>query len=387
MGACYAGRVLPSVPKRGSAWSVLIVTLAAILAGAAALAYGRFRTGRPALRDFVSFYTGASLARESWVSKLYSLPEQRQKQATTAPGVPFMPYLRPPLLAALLAPLALLLLKQAAVIWLALNAAASLLLGVWCARRLNEPFLLLLFALFTPLLVALNVGQDTPLLVLAVVMSLELLESEQPSAAGLLLGVLWVKPQWLPPFLLLLAARRHWRALTVFAAASAVLAAVSRPLAYARFLREMAALPGIPACIPCMPNLRALLPWLPLLAVATAAVLAVVFVGARSGSLPAAFGLACCAAVLAGYYSHVYDCLLLAPAITIAGGARIRHAARLIFGAALSPLPYLAPYWRAELRLVPALTTLAVFLAYASSAAISSPRTEAYSEAYARENR
>lgn len=358
-----------------------MLLLGGMVAAASALAYARFLAGRPALRDFLSFYTGASLflaaappAPEGGVAaRLYSLADQQRVQAGLAAHSPFMPYLRPPLLAALLAPLARMPLEHAALVWLALNAMAALLLGAWCARRMNEPLLLLLLALFVPLLVSLNVGQDTPLLVLALVLWLCLLETDRPVAGGLLLALLWVKPQWLPPLILLLAARRQRRALGAFAAASAALWIVFPPLAYARFLLMMDASAAVPACVPCMPNLRALAPPLPLQAIATTAVLAVVVLWARWVPLAVGFALACCAALLAGHYTHIYDCLLLFPAIAAAsrpplGVAQAEgRALKMVLGLALSPLPYLAPYWSAYLRTVPALMVLAVFIALSTA--------------------
>jgi hypothetical protein len=381
--------------------------LAAVLAGALALtctlAYARFSAGQTGLRDFLSFYAGARLFAESppvaWsasASALYSVQEQQRTEARLQPGAPYMPCLRPPLFFALLAPLSRLPLNGALAAWLVLNGCAALALGLWAARRMEEPALLLLLAVFVPLIVALSVGQDTPLLVLLLVGCLYLLEERVPSpksqvpghraiggretwdlglgtsiAAGLLLSSLWVKPQWLPPFVLLLAAKRRWRALAALAAGSAAVWLVFPPLPYIRFAADMRRYPGVPVCPECMPNVRGLLAGLRVgfgtgeLAAAVAAVVVwgVVFFAARRRSFAGGFALACVAALAAGYYSHIYDCLLVVPALAIAGPALAARWQKMVAGAALSPLPYLAAYWSPHLRIVPAITAIAVFIA------------------------
>jgi hypothetical protein len=235
---------------------------------------------------------------------------------------------------------------------------------------MGEPAILLLLALFVPLIVSLSVGQDTPLLVLVLLGFLALLERGRPISAAVLLSLLWVKPQWLPPFALLLLARREWRALGVLAGLSAAIWAVFAPLPYLRFLNEVRHSPGVPACLACMPNVRGLAAWLGgvgamgvAAAVGAGAAWAIVYVRARRSSLSAGFAPACAAALLAGYYSHIYDCLLLVPALAAASEELPARWQKATAGIALSPLPYLASYWGPAFQGLPAVTALAVFAA------------------------
>ncbi len=360
--------------------------LAAVLGLAALLAWRRFQSGAPALGDFVAFYTGAAMSAAG-APDPYSLAEQKRLQQELAGGRRFMPYVRPPLEAAILRPLAWLKLEKAALLWLAFNALAALALGLWCARRMGEPLLMALLAVFVPLLVAINVGQDTPMLALLLAAWLCLLEKDKPTASGLLLALLWVKPQWLPPFVLLLAARRQGRALAAFAAASLAIWIAFPPISWVQFIWSARALPEVAPCVECMPNLRALLPGTLIQGASSLAIWGTTFIRARRDPLPNSFAVACAAAVLAGYHGHVYDCLLVVPALAAAatpagnppgcaplsvsraggpgpGRDRVRQ---FVLGLALSPLPYISPYLSAWLLRAPALAMLAVFVALATA--------------------
>jgi len=367
--------------KTGKPSFTALAVLLAALAIACALAYARFRSGQPALRDFLSFYAGGQLFLESppftWSAapaRIYSAKAQRDMESRLRPGAPYMPCLRPPLFWAMVAPLSRLSIENALMVWLALNAAAAAVIGLWAAARMGEPAMLLLLALFVPLIVSLSVGQDTPLLVVVLLGFLALLERGRPAAAAVLLSLLWVKPQWLPPFVLLLLARREWRALGVLAGLSAAIWAVFPPLPYLRFLNEVRHSPGVPACLACMPNVRGLAAWLggvqamgPAAAVGAGAAWAIVYMRARRGSLSAGFVPACLAALLGGYYSHIYDCLLVVPAVAAAAPDEFQAPwQKVSAGVALSPLPYLASYWGPALRGFPAVTALAVFAALAA---------------------
>lgn len=359
----------------------LAALLALALAVACTLAYARFNAGQPALRDFVSFYAGARLFVVSppftWSAApapIYSISEQRSMQTRLRPGAPYMPCLRPPLFWAMVAPISELPLQKALIVWLSLNAAAAAAIGLWAANRMKEPAVLAILALFVPLIVSLSVGQDTPLLVLLLIGFLALLERGRPVEAGLLLCLLWMKPQWLPPFALLLVARKQWRALGTLAVGSAGIWLVFSPVPYAGFLAEMRHYPGVPACLSCMPNVRGLAAWLGGIKVmklaaglGAGAAWTIVFVRARRRSLSRGFALACAAALLAGYYSHIYDCLLLFPALVVAADELAARWQKVAAGIALSPLPYLASYWSPALRGLPAVTVLAVFVALATS--------------------
>jgi len=110
-------------------------------------------------------------------------------------------------------------------------------------------------------------------------------------------------------------------------------------------------------CRECMPNLYALIPqmgW----AIAASAILLGASTWRFRRPLPAAFALAAIAAPLAGMHTHVYDMMFLFLAVVL-----IRARARLLAAWAISPAPYLLPYFCEAGRVVPALTALAMWIA------------------------
>lgn len=299
----------------GLALSLLLTSL---------LAYRRFMYGQPALQDFAALQESGPL-----------------------------PFIRPPFYQ----PLRGLPLRTAAALWLGLNAAAGFGLGVWTVRRTREPALALLLAVFLPALVALSVGQDTLLLVAALAGVFALLERRRPLTAGIFLSVLWVKFVWLPAFLLLLAFRREWRALTGWLAGTFILWApvLGEAPSYATKLWDIAANPAVVSCRTCMPNLHALIPDARLALAGSVAVLALAATRFRA-PLPDAFALAATAALVASHHAHIYDCLLLFLAVVLVMGRSVVRAW------AISPLPYLLPYLAIPGRVIPALTAISLLL-------------------------
>lgn len=139
------------------------------------------------------------------------------------PGAPW-PYLNPPLLAWLLAPVALLPFNVAFGLWIVASAAA---LG-WAARLCGAGWWgALSAAAFLPSFVALGSGQVAPLLVLALAGMARLEARDRWAPAGVLLAVAAVKPQLalLVPVALLAAGR--WRAVALAAGLGVVVAALT----------------------------------------------------------------------------------------------------------------------------------------------------------------
>ncbi len=307
-----------------------LALLAAGLALSAGLAYWRFLHGQPALDDFAAIY-----------------------------GKGPLPLLRPPFYR----PLAILPFPAAAALWLVLNAAAGLAFGAWAALRTREPAMAILLAFFVPAIVSLSVGQDSLLLLAVLAGVFLLLESKRPFTAGLLLSLLWVKFQFLPAFLLLLAVRKDWPALGGFGLGTvALLGSVAKELpAYASYLAEAASHPRVVPCRPCMPNLHALAPWPgPALAL-SAALLAVSALRFRVPLEPA-FALAASAALLSSHHAHIYDCVLLFLAVVLMMERKSEDRPPAWLGLAISPLPYLLPYLWSPARILPALMAAAVWL-------------------------
>ncbi len=278
----------------------------------------------------------------------------------TFPNVPALPAIRPPFYR----------LPPWPGLWLALNAACGFAFGYWAVARRKEPALALLLAMFVPAIVSLLVGQDSLILLAAVTGVFLLLESRRTFLAGLLLAMLWVKFQFLPAFVLLLVVRREWRALAGFAMGSAaiLLPSAGQLGGYAAALLAMAGQADVVPCRECMPNLYAFLPSFGVAALASVALLMVTATQFRRRALPQAFALAAVAALLAGMHGHGYDCGLLFLAVTLAVPQATGGFRAFLAGWALSPLPYLLPYfgsgvWTAPARLLPAVTATLLWLA------------------------
>ncbi len=290
---------------------------------AAWLAASRHTHGQPALLDFDAI--------------------------SAAPGAA-LPAIRPPFYR----------LPDAPRFWLALNVLCGAGFGAWLIQRRMDPAFALLFAVFTPAIVSILVGQDSLILLAALCGVFLLLERRRPIPAGLLLSLWWVKFQFLPAFVLLLLMRREWRALAGFTAGSFLLLAPVAPQ-----------LPGYAAglfyhperfapCRECMPNIHALIPNFTAAGAVSLGLLAISAMRFHKLSLKQAFALALIAAPLAGMHTHVYDIVLLFFAVLLAERPRLPVA--LLWSWAASPVPWLIPYFWMPGRITPALTALAMWL-------------------------
>jgi hypothetical protein len=181
-----------------------------------------------AATDFTVFYTGWSLVLTE-PAHTYDVEAQRRAQAEImrdrhfAGGV--MTFYYPPHVAVALAPLALLGFENAFRAWIALQLACAFLLIRWLQelagvrdrlargrlgrQRLDQWVLATAVLAFLPLLYALQIGQFSIAMTLALVGFWRAFADGRDARAGLWLLVLTVKPQLLPvPLLLMLASRR-----------------------------------------------------------------------------------------------------------------------------------------------------------------------------------
>jgi hypothetical protein len=262
-------------------------------------------------------------------------------------------------------------------VWLAENSICGFVLGWWLVTRRKEPALALLLAIFTPTIISLLVGQDSFLILGVLASVFLLLENKRLLPAGLFLAFLSVKFQLLPAFVLLLVIRREWRALAGFAVGAAIMIFPVLPNlgVYAALLPLRVNDPTVMPCRECMPNLYALVPPTRWAILASVAVLIAGAIFARRRPLPEAFAITCVTALLASLHAHVYDCGLLFLAVALAVPFSGSRARALAAAWAISPLPYLLPYYGENLRLIPALTatTLWAFLLFPREARDGSP--------------
>lgn len=186
--------------------------------------------------DFVSYYSGAHLAVTGSAAHIYNLASLGRYEETLvypntmSGGV--LPYVYPPYLSLLMAPLDVLPYIAAWVAWLAINC----LLLAWILRSLRQylhlagrsgALLLTACLSFPPVFMAAAVQGQTSILLLALFTgAFFAVRAGREWQAGVLLSLTIMKPQYALPFLLVLAIRRHWAAIAAFAASSAGLIAV-----------------------------------------------------------------------------------------------------------------------------------------------------------------
>jgi hypothetical protein len=157
--------------------------------------------------DFYVYYLAAQLGRAHGWSVIYD-PAVFLPPVTAAVGKP-LPFLNPPELAWLVAPLSFLPYSLAAWIWTGVLVAAFVL--VWYLAVPGGRLLRLIHgvgaAVLLPVFVSILFGQVSLVVVAAITMSWWLLSRGRPWLAGLALSALILKPQmaFLVPFALLLA--------------------------------------------------------------------------------------------------------------------------------------------------------------------------------------
>ena len=320
--------------------------------------------GDPYQMDFVSYWAGARLALEGNPAGAYDLALHRSVELGAIPLHGALPFAYPPCFLLLLAPFGLLSYPVAAFDWVLLGFAA------YCAAlRRWAPLMPWLALSFPPLLVNVVTGQ-AGLLTAALLIGGMVLLSKRPLAAGLLLGLLVVKPQLGLVLPLALLAGREWRALAG-AAASALGLIVLGILAFgwapwqawlgnAGFIASIAGegLAGWHRMASIYGALRQIglasgPAWIvhALVALAAAAAAALVWhrradIGARAGALAAA-------TALASPYLFVYDDLILVvPFLWLVGLGRNRLLLGLVWAILFLALVQVAG-WSGGPNLVP----------------------------------
>lgn len=175
--------------------------------------------------DFRLIYGGALAAWRSGYNHLYDLAAQKSATEGLGSGFYWQPYLNPPPLAWLAAPLIALPFGVAIWLWTALLVAAAIL--AWYAiapgTGLTKAAYLALFLGLFPTAFGLMVGQPDALVAAAVAVAWWLAQRNQPIAAGVALSVIAIKPQLaiLVPVCLLVAG--HTRVLAAWLGVSVVI--------------------------------------------------------------------------------------------------------------------------------------------------------------------
>ena len=157
--------------------------------------------------DFPDFYCAARMVAEGHGHHLYDAGLQRQYQARYAARVGTL-YIHPPFETALYLAVAWLPLKRAYLLWSLLNLAFLAVAARRVAKEALLPWdwgvLLAASLTFVPVLLCLQQGQDSVLLLLLVVLAFTALRRERAFGAGCWLGLGLFKFQIVLPLVLVL---------------------------------------------------------------------------------------------------------------------------------------------------------------------------------------
>ena len=180
--------------------------------------------------DFLSLYTGGSLARDGQFARLHSPDVQFARERAIVPQAKVLvPFIRPAFNAALLAPLALLDYRTAFVLWSIVQWA--ILIACWCwGWKGFGPDALLWGALSLPAGIGIAHGQDAPVLLAIMIAGYHLSDRGKQGWAGVVWSLALFKFNLLLGLPLAMIAARRWRMLGGFAGGGAVLALISLAL-------------------------------------------------------------------------------------------------------------------------------------------------------------
>jgi alpha-1,2-mannosyltransferase len=180
--------------------------------------------------DFVNYWMGGRLALEGRVGILYDIAAYNELlQRWFAPAKEFMIFSYPPNALALLAPIGFFPYWIAFPLWLVLGTAAFFAACLWRRPTHADRWLVVALAISPVLWVNLNFGQLGLILAFLFVGALRLLPTK-PVIAGVMIGLLTIKPQLglLLPLVLVMAGA--WRAFATASVTALALVALSLAL-------------------------------------------------------------------------------------------------------------------------------------------------------------
>lgn len=339
---------------------VLVVEIATLLAYAA-VAYHLRTQVLEGYSDFISFYTAGKILRSGQGHRLYDLNLQYEIQQQSAPNVRIragaLPFVRPAYEAWLFVPLAGMPYIAAFGIWNGITLIFLVVIAMLLRRHIRglehvpTSFLLLILLSYFPVFITLLQGQDSVLLLCIFCLVLIELQKGKEKTGGLLLGLGCFKFPLIAVFLLPFVVARRLRVLFGFFITALALLGVSIAttgwhtfLEYPQYLSAVNRFNTGINNPRDMPNIRGLvdLAGVALFSPATLNVIVAVmslalvtwltikhrrFTPGSSGVFALAFSLDLVVMLLAGYHAHVFDLVLLVPAMAVATGICLTNKA------------------------------------------------------------
>ncbi len=255
-----AGERLRRLPDALNARRALIYALALVLmtflpylvpVGAAVVqrTFPLFSSGNPIGGDLASHLLGGKLLLDGELGHLYDLDAQAAEWRSWLPDADVNPYVSPPFMSLVYAPLATLPYGVALALWTVISAGlivVSLRL-LWPMvpnlHGLREHGLLMHVLCAPPALYLFLGGQDSAVSLALLAGGLSLFRSGKPMTAGALLGFGVLKPQLIAVIPILLIAQRRWRALGGWAGVAGSLTVLSMAMVGTDGVRDYMALP------------------------------------------------------------------------------------------------------------------------------------------------
>lgn len=323
--------------------------------------------------DFLSFYTGAELARDGRLSDLYDPATQLEHQRRIVPQLPaLVPFIRPLFYALVLTPLALLPYNAAFVVWIGAQAVLLLACWTWGWRRFGADALVFA-ALFLPGPLGIAAGQDCALLFAILILALEMSERGKPLASGAALALMLVKFNLILLWPLALLVSRRWRMLAGFCAAAAVEIAICLIAGGIRGVESYVALlrnPSLEALSPSpelMVGYRGLLTNLEIhsawpVAAIVASVVAVLVFAVWNAPDWRLFALAPVASLIVAPHVYAYDAALLLVPVWLTIFKSAHKAPRIAAALFATPIPFGFALAGAPWAIVSSASLMAFFL-------------------------
>jgi Glycosyltransferase family 87 len=216
--------VFDRVRNARPAWLERGVGIAALAVVAAAMLLDLAIRNDPISVDFHTYLAAARVGMADGWAHIYDQAAVAAEQHRLAPSQPVQPYLSPPIVAFLVAPLAALPVDVAYVVWAALTLAILAAALTLCATSAGIGRWVAVIGAVAPWWVmhAINLGQVVPLVAAGMVVGWRLLRDRRDALAGVALAAMLLKPNTavLVPLALLFAAR--YRALVTWLATAAV---------------------------------------------------------------------------------------------------------------------------------------------------------------------
>jgi hypothetical protein len=201
-------------------WAIAVI--AAVGAALFYAAIGANIVGNAQRHDFLNLYTGATLAHEGDFARLHDPDRQFAVERTLVPDLPaLVPFVRPPIYAGVLSPLAMMPLKTAFWAWVAIQIAILMACWAWAARKFGSKGFMWA-AVFLPTAYGIANGQDCALMLLLMIVAYELAERDRLAASGFAIGLALFKFHLLLLFPVLMLISRRWRMLGGYCAAAGV---------------------------------------------------------------------------------------------------------------------------------------------------------------------